>query len=116
MKKLIFASLALFALTVSSCSVTSSTLIKSKESFVLGDNQHGSFSVKMKNVSFSNLTYYYAPIDGGTHSPQLIKPFQSANIKVDKNTALVIDNQTDITATVKLKITGDVGLSMGYKH
>ncbi len=37
-------------------------------------------------------------------------------LTVDKNTALVIDNQTNIMATVKLKITGDVGLSMGYKR
>ncbi len=116
MKNLIFACIALFALTATSCSVTSSTLIKSKESFVLGNNQHGSFSVRMKNESPGNLTYYHAPIGGGKHSTQIIKPNQSAKIKVEKNTALVIDNQTDTQATVKLKITGDVGLSMGYNQ
>ena len=115
MKKWVFACVAFLALALPSCSVTSSTLIKSKESFVLGNNEHGSFVVKMKNASLSDLTYYEAPIDGGKHSGQTIKPYQSATIRVDKNTALVIDNQTAIMATVKLKITGDVGLSMGYK-
>jgi hypothetical protein len=113
MKNVLF---ALLVLTVSSCSVTSSTLIKSKESFVLGNNPHGSFSVKLKNVSLSNLTYYQAPIDGEKQVATVIKPYQSAHITVGKNTALVIDNQTAIMATVHLKITGDVGLSMGYKH
>ncbi|MBL7817289.1 MAG: hypothetical protein JNL70_19945 [Saprospiraceae bacterium] len=116
MKNLTFAYLLFVAFTAASCSVTSSTRIKSKESFVLGNNEHGSFVVRMKNTSLSNLSYYEAPISGGTHSPQTIKPNQSAVIKVDKNTALVIDNKTNILATVKLKITGDVGLSMGYKQ
>jgi hypothetical protein len=114
MKNLIFAFLAFVAFTVSSCSVTSSTLIKSKERFVLGNNPHASFSVKLKNVSLSNLTYYQAPIDGEKQAAKVIKPYQTAQITVDKNTALVIDNQTNIMATVHLKITGDVGLSMGY--
>lgn len=116
MKNLIFVCLALLTFAVSSCSVTSSTLIKSKESFVLGNNKHNSFSVKMQNVSLSNLTYYFAPIEGVASAPKIIKPYQKADIQVDKNTALIIDNSTNIMATVKLKITGDTGLSMGYKH
>ncbi len=115
MKNVIFGCIALVAFMTSSCSVTSSTLIKSKESFVLGNNEHGSFKVRMTNASLNNLSYYEAPITGGTHSPQSIKPYQTAIIKVDRNTALIIDNPSNIMATVKLKITGDVGLSMGYK-
>ena len=47
MKKLIFACIAFVAFSVSSCSVTSNTMIKSNERFVLGNNHHGAFSVTL---------------------------------------------------------------------
>lgn len=101
---------------VASCSLTSNTTIKPKDSFILGNNQHGAFKVKLKNVSKNNLDIYQAPIAGGSHSPQKVKPNQSAVVKVDRNTALIIQNQSIDTASVDLKVTGDVGLSMGYKN
>ena len=36
-------------------------------------------------------------------------------IKVEKNTALVIANVSSLQASVELFVTGDLGLSMGYK-
>jgi len=104
------------AILVSSCALNSNTTIKPNDSFVLGNNEHGSFKVKLKNVSKNELEVYHAPIDGGKHSPQNVKPDESTRIKVDKNTALVIENKSADTASVDLKVTGDVGLSMGYKN
>lgn len=106
--------------TISSCSIfpglTSNTMISPDDSFILGNNQHGSFKVVLKNVSKSELEVYLAPIDGGRHSGQMVKPGQSVKVKVDKNTALVINNASSDTASVDLKVSGDTGLSMGYKH
>lgn len=106
----------LLALILASCSLTSNTIIKPNDSFVLGNNQHGSFKVKLKNVSRNNLEIFQAPVDGGKHSMKKIKPNQSATVEVDRNTALVISNMSKDTASVDLKVTGDTGLSMGYSN
>lgn len=45
----------------------------------------------------------------------MVKPNQTVTIRMEKNTALIISNASDNTANVKLKVTGDLGLSMGYK-
>jgi hypothetical protein len=116
MKKLIFA----FAIvSFTSCGVfktlTSNTVIAPNEAFKLGDNKHGAFSVKLKNVSKNDLTVYEAPIDGGKHSFVVVKPNQSIKVNVDENTALIIENESKDTASVDLLVKGDLGLSMGYK-
>ncbi len=104
----------LVAITLASCSLTSNTIIKPNDNFVLGNNEHGSFKVKLKNVSKNNIEVYHAPIKGGKHSAQKVKPNEYATLKVDRNTALVISNASKDTASVDLKVTGDTGLSMGY--
>lgn len=108
------------ALTLTSCSVfgslTSNTTIQPNDSFVLGNNEHGSFKVKLKNVSNNILKVYKAPIEGGTHSPVMVKPNESVTVKADRNTALVIENKSNEVASVDLYVTGDTGLSMGYKN
>lgn len=116
MKNLITVCLA-FAIAATSCrSLTSNTIIKPKDSFVLGNNEHGSFQAKLKNVSTNDLTVYLAPIKGSTHSSKIVKPNQSISVKVEKNTALVVSNNSNQTTSVDLKVVGDTGLSMGYKN
>ena len=118
MKKII--SLVTLVIATTSCglfkSVTSNKIIKPNDSFVLGNNVHGNFSVKLKNVSKKDLVVYCAPIAGGTHSYITVKPRNTVNFYVEANTALVIENKTADTATVDLVINGDTGLSMGYKN
>jgi hypothetical protein len=106
------------AVLATSCSVTSSTRIKGNDSFVLGNNEHGPFSVKLKNTSSEELTIHEAPIAGGTHTYETVKPNKTVKVKVkvDKNTALLIQNKSLNEITVDLWITGDTGLSMGYKN
>ncbi|TAD98954.1 MAG: hypothetical protein EAZ97_10065, partial [Bacteroidetes bacterium] len=100
---------------LTSCAtLNSNTSIQPNENFILGNNKHGSFKVNLKNVSKQELQVYLAPIDGGKHSPQNVKPSQTINVKVDANTALFIVNKSSDTVSVKLKVTGDLGLSMGY--
>ena len=114
--------LVLFAtvLFVTSCgvfgSLTSNTTIKPNESFVLGNNEHGSFRVKLKNVSNHDLNIIMAPLAGGTHSPIIVRPNETVIIKAEKNTALRIENKSSESASVDLYVTGDTGLSMGYKN
>ncbi|MFC4509608.1 hypothetical protein ACFO28_04745 [Flavobacterium buctense] len=107
-------------LIVTSCSVfgslTSNTIIQPNDSFILGNNEHGSFKVKLKNVCNQDLRVFMAPINGGTHSPIVVKPEESVTVKVESNTALVIENKSNQEASVALQVSGDTGLSMGYKN
>ncbi|WP_310558223.1 hypothetical protein [Flavobacterium sp.] len=112
--------IALFAilLLTTSCSVfgslTSITTIKPNESFVLGNNEHGTFKVKLKNLSNHDLKIIMAPISGGTHSPITVRPNETTTVKAESNTALIIENNSNEAASVDLYVTGDTGLSMGY--
>lgn len=114
---------ALLFLIISSClfscsvfsSLNSNTAIDPGKDFVLGNNEHGSFSVNLRNDARYPLSFYLAPIAGGKHSGQQIAPNATVKIKVDKNTAFVIQNLGNDTARVTLKVTGDTGLSMGYQ-
>ena len=104
-----------FAIAASSCSLTSNTIIKPKDNFILGNNPHRSFKVKLKNVSNQKLEIHQAPINGGSHTYITVLPHEKAAVKVDANTALVIANKSNDTTSVDLKVTGDLGLSMGYQ-
>lgn len=108
------------ALLITSCSVfdslTSNTTIKPNESFVLGNNEHGTFKVKLKNVSNHDLKIIMAPLAGGTHSPITVRPNETVIVKAERNTALQIENKSNEVASVDLYVTGDIGLSMGYKN
>jgi hypothetical protein len=108
---------ALLATVATACgTLTSVTTIESNDSFVLGNNPHGSFSVRLKNISTKDVVVHREPIAGGRHSFETVTPGQTVNVKVEKNTALVIANQSTEQVDVKLYVVGDTGLSMGYKN
>lgn len=100
-----------------SCKVVHSvTTINPNNGFELGNNQHGSFKVTLTNLSAKDIEVYHAPIYGGRHSGQAVKPGQQVKVKVERNTAFMIGNHSSDTVRVKLKVTGDTGLSMGYEN
>lgn len=119
MKKILFVAVACSTLFTSCMkpfsSLKSTTSIKANESFVLGNNQHKMFSVKLKNVSPNSVVLWQAPLDGGQHSPLDVQPNETVKLKVERNTALRIENKAQAPAVVELLVKGDTGLSMGYK-
>jgi hypothetical protein len=112
--KTIIAFFAILFLTTS-CgvfdSLNSNTSIKPKESFIIGNNKP-----HLKNEGVTILKVYQAPINGGTHSPILIKPQETAFLKTEKDTALIIENTGDEYASVTLKVKGDLNLGMTYNN
>jgi hypothetical protein len=102
-----------------SCSIFSSlnsnTSIKPNDSFYLGNNEHGKFKVTLKNVSNHDIEIYFAPINGGSYSRQIVKINEVVTTKVAKNTAIVIENKSNDYASVDLKVTGDLNLGMQYQ-
>jgi hypothetical protein len=115
MKNLLIVFATAACLFTSCRTLTSTTYIDANNSFVLGNNEHGSFSVRLKNASSNNVEVHRAPIAGGTHTYETVKPGQTVNVSVEKDCALVIDNKSTNKATVELLVKGDTGLSMGYK-
>lgn len=115
---LIFATILVFT----SCAhlpfqrLTSTTTIKGNDAFILGNNEHGKFAVRLKNTADSEITIWQVPVTGGQHSPLKIGAKQKAEIKVDRNTALRIENPSSEAIDIELIVTGDTGLSMGYKN
>ena len=116
MKKLLSAFIITLAFISTACrTLSSTTYIKAQDSFILGNNEHGKFSVKLKNASTTDLELWKAPLGGGRHSQVIVKPSDTVKVSVDKNTALRIENTANASATVELLVKGDTGLSMGYK-
>lgn len=96
-------------------SLNSTTYIKANDEFILGNNIHGKFYADATNTSNFEVTIWQYPNDGGRHSPITLKPFQSIKVTVEKNTSLRIENHSNEEVAIKLKVKGDIGLSMGYK-
>lgn len=94
----------------------STTTIKGNDAFILGNNVHGKFFVRFNNTSNSEITIWQVPIAGGQHSPLKVAAKQKAELKVDRNTALRIENPSSESIDVELVVTGDIGLSMGYRN
>lgn len=115
MKKVLLAIITLAFINTSCSTLRSTTYIKAQDSFILGNNEHGKFSVKLKNASATDLELWEAPVGGGRHSQVIVKPSETVKVSVDKNTALRIENNANNPATVELLVKGDTGLSMGYK-
>jgi len=95
--------------------LNSTTSIKAKESFLLGNNTHGKFSAKVTNTSVTTITIWKCPIEGGKHSPITLNQSTTIKVKVEKNTALKIENDSEEPISIQLKVSGDIGLSMGYQ-
>lgn len=115
MKNVLLAVLSLLGLA-SCSSLHSVTTIKPHNQFVLGDNPHGAFKVRLRNSSNQPVQVYLVPIDGGKHSPKLVPPQASSTIRIPKNTAITLENRSNDTVAVRLKVTGDTGLSMKYRQ
>ena len=112
--------LVIISLVFTSCipfrTLNSTTYIKPKESFLLGNNIHGKFSAKVTNTSVTSVTLWKCPIEGGKHSPITVSPSATIKVNVEKNTALKIENDSEERISIQLKVSGDIGLSMGYQN
>ena len=116
-RKMIFTlALAAMGFVLGSCSLRSTTYIKANEQFQLGNNNHGRFRVKLRNTSAQDIEIYRAPITGGRHSGQSVKPGETVGVRVEANTALVIVNPSAQEASVQLTVHGDTGLAMNYRN
>lgn len=94
----------------------STTYIKAADAFILGDNEHGIFRATVTNASQVPIDIWQYPLTGGKHSLVTLRPSEKAKVKVDANTSIHIENSSKEQVAVKLKVKGDVGLSMSYRE
>lgn len=113
--KTLLSALAIAMLYASCSTLHSTTYIPPQQSFELGKNAHDTFSVKVKNEGKNPIEFYRAPLSGGKHSFVTLAPGESAKVKVESNTAVVFNNASADTATIKLDVHGDLSLGMNYK-
>ncbi|NHM05985.1 hypothetical protein G4D82_02025 [Flavobacterium sp. CYK-4] len=109
--------IAFLAFSIFSCgiigSLNSNTSIKPRDTFVLGNNQHGIFRTHLKNEGVTVLKVYQS-FHGVALDPVLVEPQEKIYLKTPKNTALLIENTGDQYASVSLKVKGDLNLGMTY--
>jgi hypothetical protein len=105
---------------MTSCSpfrtLNSTTYIKANDAFILGDNVHGRFNLSVTNTSIAPVDIWQYPLSGGRHSLVSLRPTEKIKLKVEENTSIRIENSSSEQVAVRLRVKGDVGLSMSYKE
>lgn len=111
MKNLLF----LFAagILLQSCALHSNTTIGPRKAFELGDGNHGSFKAMVKNISEVPVEICSARLGQSEQKLITLNSGQQKTVRFAADTKAIFKNNNDKAATVKLKVTGDTGLTMG---
>ena len=97
-------------------SVTSVTTIEPNKAFRLGGGQAGAFTVRGRNEG-QVAVVVYSEVAGKRDSVLTLAPGALVDAQFRSNATAVFRNTSSVeSATVSLKVTGDVrGLGMGYE-
>ncbi len=96
-------------------SLTSTTIIEPNQSFVLGEGKHGGYNAKLVNKGKVDIEVFTEAEKEEQKSVGVLKPNDKADFTILKNTKVIFKNLGNETATIGIKLSGDTGLSMGYK-
>lgn len=96
-------------------SLTSTTVIEPNQSFVLGEGKHGGYNAKLVNKGKVDIEIFTESEKEKRKSVGILKPNDKAEFIILKNTKVIFKNLGDETAVIGIKLSGDTGLSMGYK-
>ena len=96
-------------------SLTSTTIIEPNQSFVLGEGRHGAYTAKIVNKGKVDVEVSGERENEERKSLGVLKPDDRGEYNVAKNMKVIFKNLGDKTATIGIKLSGDTGLSMGYK-
>ena len=96
-------------------SLTSITVIEPNQSFVLGEGKHGGYAAEIVNKGRVEVEVFGERENEARESLGVLKPGGKGGYSVAKNMKVIFKNLGDETATIGIKLSGDTGLSMGYK-
>ncbi|OWP64190.1 hypothetical protein CDA63_05560 [Hymenobacter amundsenii] len=102
-------------LSVCRAGINSNLFIESGKQFVLGGGQPGSFKVVAHNVGNVPVELRERPKGGGVFGRAILQPGQAATLRFLAGSAALVLNPSARTANLKLRITGDTRLGMGYE-
>jgi hypothetical protein len=111
MKKIL--SFLLLAILLGSCALQSRTTIGPQKTFELGDGNHGSFKASIKNDGEVAVDIYETLLGGLAKKLLTLQPGQQKTVRFGADTKASFKNSSTKEAAVKLKVTGDTGLTMG---
>ena len=100
-------------LLMQSCALHSRTTIGPRKAFELGDGTHGSFKARVYNDSDVPVEVCSAALGQAEKKLITLNPGQQKTVRFAADTKAIFKNYNDKEAAVKLKVTGDTGLSMG---
>ena len=95
--------------------LTSTTIIEANQSFVLGEGKHGGYVAKIVNKGETDVEVFGERENEERKSLGVLKPDDKGEYEVAKNMKVIFKNLGSRTATIGIKLSGDTGLSMGYK-
>jgi len=100
-------------LLLQSCALHSRTTIGPRKAFELGEGTHGSFKARVYNDSEVPVEICSAGMGQAEIKLIILKPGQQKTVRFAADTKAIFKNNSEKEAVVKLKVTGDTGLSMG---
>lgn len=114
----------LSAILMTSCLIACSgqryfsrTIINPRETFILGDGNHGSYSASIFNDCNVPVKIYTANRDSLQEMITILEPGQQASLEIGADQKVMVKNENQKQAVVKLRLkpTQKTGsLSMGY--
>ena len=95
--------------------IHSHLLIEPGKQFVLGGSQPGTFKVVARNVGPVPVEFKERPRGGGIFGRSTLAPGQQATLRFLAGSTALLLNPSGQQAELKLHVTGDTRLSMGYE-
>jgi len=98
----------------SSCSTIHSTVsVPAGEQFELGDNTHDGFTARLINTG--SVPTEVVQRSFGVETPIAeLQPGETARVRFPADATVLLRNRSEAISRVRVKLTGDTGLSMGY--
>lgn len=105
-----------FLLTFSGCAFIGSTVwIQPGEEFRLGENRHGTFKVSMNNLGKEPIYLEAESLEGLVVKRDTLPGRSFKTLRFPPNTVAVFQNPGSKETRVRVRISGDTNLSMGYE-
>ncbi|GAB3291059.1 hypothetical protein [Hymenobacter tenuis] len=95
--------------------IHSQLLIEPGKQFVLGGGQPGAFKVEARNMGKVPVEFKERPRGGGIFGRTTLAPGQQATLRFMAGSSALLLNPSAQQAELKLHVTGDTRLSMGYE-
>lgn len=114
MRRFALAASCLLLLTPSCSTIHSTVSVPAGQQFELGDNSHDGFTARLVNTGSVATEVVQRSFGIETRLAELA-PGESARVSFPADATALLRNRSATPSRVRVKLTGDTGLSMGYE-